>query len=178
MLRIFMKNFIKNFFVILLVMVLSGCFMFSRESENFFVEKSNRKQNFATLKERLRRSNVKIAEQPKSTALLLQSKYFFINGSANFAEHAYNTLDLVLAFADYYREPSLVIVTGYSNNIYSNKLGKALAVERARRIVEYLLEGGIDTTFIYADGKNKAFSGNKEYTTNSVLIEFMQGVRS
>jgi len=170
--RDFMANFIKKIVIVLLITLLSGCFMFSQDSQ----DKSG-KDHFASLVKKLAVHNVDTYRHGNKVSLLLPSKYFFTARSANFKENSYKTLEFILALSSHFRESPLVTVVGYHNNKYGSRYDKALAIERARRVVQYLWNAGIDVTFMYADGK-RVLKDSKKCGADCVVIEFKPKIGS
>jgi len=166
-----MTNFMKNVFIILLVPVLYGCSTSGYDRNGSVSRESQAKTNFMALSKKLPRYNVDVYRADNSVYLLLPSRHFFTVRSANFTKNAYEALQVILLLSDCCKTASSVTVTAYYNNIGGSRFDRALAVERARRVVEYLWQAGIDTTFIYADGKNISFNCKKRFSADRILIK-------
>ena len=143
-----MRFFARKFFVVLsLIVGLSGC--------SFLQTNHGSDYDFAELSEKLSSKGVSIDSSDNKTSLLIPNKDFFVKGSANFAKGAYKTLDLVLAFSNYFEDSSLVAITGYFHNRYNAEIAKSIAFSRAERVMGYLWDAGMDATFVRADGEDK-----------------------
>lgn len=93
--------------------------------------------------------DVKMLCSDNSVSLVLPNKIFFNSGSANFTDDAYEALNLISDLANYY-DKSVVAVTG-SAGLDITAWGKAIAAERAHKVVSYLWRQGIDASFMYAN---------------------------
>ena len=142
-----MKIFLKAIIFVLSVSILFGCHGNSSNDQ-----KSQNERNIAKLSKNLSKHRVRVFRDTNSITLKLSNRNIFTNNSANFIGGAYSALDLIVGLASYY-EKSSISVTSYSKGSYDYNFGKALAMERARKIARYLWESGVDANFVYADGK-------------------------
>lgn len=161
-----MSNFIKTVILVLLTAELFGCSSVASNHRTYLQE-----NNIALYSQKLSEHNVHVFHQSNGVILVLPKKGFFIDGSANFTDAAYDVLELIFDLLSYYEESSIAI-TGYTRDIYDQGVSKALAVERAHRIMQYLWRAGVNSKFIYADGKKIPFNKNQngKFLTGGVVI--------
>ncbi|EKE01390.1 MAG: outer membrane protein [uncultured bacterium] len=124
------------------------------------------------LDKRLIAHNVRVIQDNDSVVLVLPNKTMFNNNSANFTDEAYKVLDLIFGLTKYY-EKSVISVTGFTENSRNDDLNKAMAAERAHRVVQYLWNLKIDASFMYAGARNMSVAkNNKLFLTDCVVINF------
>jgi outer membrane protein OmpA-like peptidoglycan-associated protein len=156
-----MENFLKVAVFVLLSATLSGCSTVGNsQASTRNSSKSLALQNIPFLSKKLSKYNARVFQDDNLAMVVLPNEKFFRDNSANFTNDAYRALDLILSLCSYY-ETSSVSVMGYSKDYADYELGKALAIERAHRVVNYLWRSGINANFVYADGRNLTFKKEK-----------------
>lgn len=170
-----MKKLLKITFSVLLTTMLVGCFSTGnnyKDTRDKHFSREHSRVNIAKLSSKLSAYNVNVVQKDTSIVLILPAKDFFVDGSANFSSGISGALDLILGMTNYYDESSISI-TGYSKNISNDKIGKALAIERAHKIESYLWRSRIVPNFISANGVSKVYDDaeNKNVMTDCVVIE-------
>ncbi|MBU0743832.1 MAG: hypothetical protein KKE11_00460 [Gammaproteobacteria bacterium] len=165
-----MKNFLKAVTFVLTTIALIAC---STSNNDSFARSQTAKerQSISVLRDKLLENNVRIFKYANSIALILPNKNFFIGDSANFTDNALEALDLIFILSGYDKGVTVSIM-GYSSKNYQDQIGKALARERAHRVMKYLWRAGIHANFVYADGKKMIFSDKKDILNNCTLLEF------
>jgi outer membrane protein OmpA-like peptidoglycan-associated protein len=170
-----MKVFLKVVFVFGIMGVLTGCFSQSYNGSNIKLRAGDFKNNYnaSAIGERLAKYNVRFFQEERRLSLLLPNKDFFVKNSANFTGNAYTALDLIFGLISYYQDPT-VVVNGYFKDARNVVFTKALAAERARRIMKYLWKSGVYSNYIYTDvypvcsGASNSFLGGNTL----IIIDF------
>jgi outer membrane protein OmpA-like peptidoglycan-associated protein len=175
----FFMRILKIIIFINLLPFLSGCFAEkvdiynSKMQEDFAFESAL--LNIDTLSKKLISYHVKIIKENDSILLLLPNKKIFNSDSANFNKKMYEILNLILELTNYY-EKSVISVIGFTRPGATDIYSKALAAERAHRVVNYLWGHGIDANFMYSDAIGipiTTFTTSKEFIlTDCVGINF------
>lgn len=165
-----MRNLLKFIVVVFLTLFFCGChhnrYDYYRDSGSHQV-----KENLAKLKQDLSRYEVVVLNDSNCSQLVLPSKKFFVNGSANFTPEAYAALDLILSFASYHKEAS-VAIAGYYQTRGLEEFSQALALKRVQKIADYLRHSKIYNNFIYAYGKNDVFKTETVISADCVVVQF------
>ena len=164
-----MKKILKISVYVFLAVMLNGCFLFKHGNYSRGQESQGR-QNIAPLIEQLSKYNIRVLRRDKFVFLVLPNKKFFISNAANFTCDAYKALDLILSFSNFYKGSSIAVIGCFEDEY--NSFGRALAQERAHKIVQFLWRSKVYANFIYEDDKSQVVYDNK-VLSDCILIEFM-----
>lgn len=163
---------LKIITLIITTILLSGCYSTRKITYQMDIATQELKSQINLSKKQLINNQVLIFKNNEFMFLILPNKIFFNPNSANLTARAYKILDLVLELTAHY-DKSVISVKGFTKNNYSDAISKAIAAERAHKIVQYLWNSGIDASFMYATGNIAPVIKNKKAIyTNCVVISF------
>lgn len=173
-----MENIFKFLASILLIGSLSGCFLTAGDDDIGCQRNISLKvRNVSLLEKQLAMRNVHVLQNDDSITLVLSVKDLFTADAANFVSGSSKILDLIFSLSSYYPDSSISI-TGYVKGNYECGIGKALAMERARKIEHYLWQAGIASNFISADGVTNDFydSSIREFIADCMVVKISHPV--
>ncbi len=105
----------------------------------------------ATPSERMTAAGVKVIVVGETVRIILPTDNFFGPGSFGLKASYARVMQDVVDYVNLYHSNGIV-VNGYTNKTDKPKRDKALSLQRAQEVVDYLVDHGVKAPFIYAQG--------------------------
>lgn len=104
-----------------------------------------------TLEDRLANRGILIVVLGDQVLLVIPSVTLFEPGTATIKQEAYSTLNMVSAYINRYTK-TLVKISAFTSPLGPENVNIALSKDQAHHVENYLLETGMDSRVIYAEG--------------------------
>ena len=104
------------------------------------------KSSYEMLLDTMRMHGMSATKKDETVILSIPNSSLFNRGSVNFAPQAYDALELILDFSNYYHTDEIAVI-GYGAT-------KSIMLERVHKISAYLWQAKIDTSFMYSYSNN------------------------
>lgn len=144
--------------ILLAIGMTTGCQ--SKQQSNDFSQLPSRisgssDAKFIAIQQTFFRYNVQVISIGQDYLITIPSLALFANQSSRMLWQGYDVLNKVVEYMHQFRMVG-VNITGYSSKYKGHARQKALTSARAQAVADYLWSQGIDSRFIFADGKGSS----------------------